>query len=191
MATDTKERILDTAAELFRRYGYNGTGLKQIVGDANSQLGSLYHFFPGGKDELTEQALRRSGEMYRELVEAVYEGSDDIVRGAADVYRGAGAVLKETDYADACPIATVALEVASSNDHLRRVTAEIFESWIAVATEQLTEGGLSAAKAREMAIVLIALLEGSFVLSRAMKTTEALDAAAQASSHLLSSAVEE
>jgi AcrR family transcriptional regulator len=45
----TKARILDTTAELFMRYGYTGTGLKQIVADANAPFGSLYHHFPGGK----------------------------------------------------------------------------------------------------------------------------------------------
>jgi len=49
MATNTKERILETTAEMFRRYGYTGSGLKQIVADANAPFGSLYHFFPGAR----------------------------------------------------------------------------------------------------------------------------------------------
>ncbi len=48
----TKDRILDTTAELFRRYGYTGTGLKQVVAEAEAPFGSLYHHFPGGKEQL-------------------------------------------------------------------------------------------------------------------------------------------
>jgi AcrR family transcriptional regulator len=58
---NTKERILDNTGELFRRYGYTGTGLKQIVANANAPFGSVYHFFPGGKEQLGEEVIRRSG----------------------------------------------------------------------------------------------------------------------------------
>src|SRR5437588_9210979 len=129
--TNTKERILDVTAELFRRYGYNGTGLKQIVANANAPFGSLYHFFPGGKQQLGDEVVRRSGRMYMEIVEAVFDGAPDVVTGVRDVFMGAAEVLRQTDYVDACPIATVALEVASANETLRIATADVFESWIA------------------------------------------------------------
>lgn len=176
----TKDRIIETTAEHFRRYGYNGTGLKQIVAEAGAQLGSLYHFFPGGKTELAEETIRHSGAMYGELVELVFDAAPDVITGAGDVYRAAAAVLEETDYADACPIATVALEVASTDDTLREATAVVFEDWIARATRRLHSAGIPEDGARRTAIVLIALLEGAFVLSRAVKSTEPLEAAADA-----------
>ncbi len=48
MPSTTKERILDSTAELFRRQGYAGTGMKQIAAEAAAPFGSVYHFFPGG-----------------------------------------------------------------------------------------------------------------------------------------------
>ena len=179
MAAETRDRILDTTAELFRRYGYTGTGLKQIVAQANAPFGSIYHFFPGGKQHLGEEVIRRSGRMYQELVEAVFDAAPDIVTGTSDVFTGAAAVLQETDYVDACPIETVALEVASTNEPLRRATAEVFESWIASATNRLAEAGIEQGRARELAIAIIAALEGAFVLSRAMRSPEALLAAGE------------
>src|ERR1700693_746096 len=95
--TGTKERILDTTAELFRRYGYTGTGLKQIVASANAPFGSLYHHFPSGKEQLAEEVIRRSGQMYLELVTAIYDAAPDPVTGARDVFKGAAAVLAATD----------------------------------------------------------------------------------------------
>jgi AcrR family transcriptional regulator len=179
MAAETRDRILDTTAELFRRYGYTGTGLKQIVAQANAPFGSIYHFFPGGKQHLGEEVIRRSGRMYQELVEAVFDAAPDIVTGTSDVFTGAAAVLQETDYVDACPIETVALEVASTNEPLRRATAEVFESWIASATNRLAEAGIEQGRARELAIAIITSLEGAFVLSRAMRSPEALLAAGE------------
>jgi hypothetical protein len=88
--------------------------------------------------------------------------------------------LRQTDYADACPIETVALEVASTNEPLREATADVFESWIATGTQRLAEAGIPEDKARELAINFIAALEGAFVLCRAMRTTEPLEIAGAA-----------
>jgi AcrR family transcriptional regulator len=173
----TKARILDTTAELFMRYGYTGTGLKQIVADANAPFGSLYHHFPGGKQELGVEVIHRSGAMYLELVLGVFDAAPDVVTGVHDCFAGAAEVLRATDYADACPIETVALEVASTNEPLREATAEVFESWIEGASAKFRAAGIDDSAARELSISVIALLEGAFVLARASRTTEALDAA--------------
>jgi AcrR family transcriptional regulator len=185
----TKERILDTTAELFRRYGYTGTGLKQIVAAANAPFGSVYHFFPGGKAQLCEEVVRRSGQMYMELVLGVWGAAPDALTGVGDIFAGAAEVLRQTDYMDACPIATVALEVANSNEVLRQATADVFDTWIAAATARLAEAAVAEPQARHLAIVLIELLEGAFVLSRTARTTEALDAAGTAATALVRAAL--
>ncbi|HEY5077969.1 MAG TPA: TetR/AcrR family transcriptional regulator [Acidimicrobiia bacterium] len=179
-AGNTKSRILDATAELFMRYGYTGTGLKQIVADANAPFGSLYHHFPGGKQELGVEVIHRSGAMYLELVGGVVDAAPDILSGVRDCFEGAAEVLRATDYADACPIETVALEVASTNEPLREATAQVFESWIVGAFARFQGTGIDEQAARELSITLIALLEGAFVLCRASRTTEALEAAGKA-----------
>lgn len=187
MTTNTKARILETTAELFRRYGYTGTGLKQIVANANAPFGSIYHFFPGGKQQLGDEVVRRSGQMYMDIVQAVFDGAPDVVTGVKDVFAAAAEVLRQTDYVDACPIATVALEVASSNETLRVATADVFDSWIVGATGRFMAAGIRKREARYLAIVLIELLEGGFLLSRASRDTEALDAAGVAAATLVES----
>jgi AcrR family transcriptional regulator len=175
----TRQRILDTTAELFRRQGYTGTGLKQIVADANAPFGSLYHHFPGGKEQLGAETVRTSGAMYEELVMTVLRAAPDIVTGVRDAFLGAAAVLEETDYADACPIETVALEVSSTNETLRQACAEVFESWITAGTNEHAGAGITRAKARELTILFVSVLEGAFVLCRAQRNTEALRVASE------------
>src|SRR2546423_4963001 len=123
MATNTKERILETTAEMFRRYGYTGSGLKQIVAEAEAPFGSLYHFFPGGKEQLGDEVIRQAGHFYFLLFEAIFDAAPDVVTATSDFFAGAAETLRVTDYADACPIATVALEVANTNETLRKATA--------------------------------------------------------------------
>lgn len=191
MATDTRERILSATAVLLQRQGYSGTGVKQIVAEAEAPFSSLYHFFPEGKDQLGAEAIRVSGAMFGRLVEDVFDAAPDLVTGVRDCFEGAAETLRQTDYADACPIATVALEVASTNDPLRQATAEVFEAWMATATKRFARAGMSDATARELAISFISLLEGAFVLCRAQRSTEPLAAAGRTAAAAARSALQD
>jgi AcrR family transcriptional regulator len=179
--TTTKDRIIETSAELFRRQGYSATGVKQIVTAAKAPFGSLYHFFPGGKEELGAAAVRTSGAIYAQLIPAVFDPAPDPVTGVRNFFDGAAQHLEETDYEDACPIATVALEVSSTSDTMRRACAEVFESWIDAGAERFVKAGLDRATARELTIAMLAALEGAFVLARALRDTEPLRIAGELS----------
>jgi AcrR family transcriptional regulator len=181
MASDTKQRILDSSGELFRRQGYMGTGVKQILAEAGAPFGSLYHFFPGGKSELGAETIRRSGFLYGLLL-GEYAGPEvDLPTGIRAFFAGAAETLEETDFADACPIATVALEVSSTDEELRRACAEVFEAWIAGGTERFAAEGIPRERARTLVIQMLAALEGAFVLSRALRSTEPVELAGEAS----------
>lgn len=187
--TATRDRIVDAAADLFRTHGYTGTGMKQVVAAAEAPFGSVYHFFPGGKQELAAAAIERAGTFYGELVLAILDAEDDVVVGTRAVFEGAGDVLVETGYADACPIATVALEVASTNEVLRAACDRVFARWIDVLTERIAAGGAPPAAARSAAIAVLGLLEGAFLLSRSARTTEAVRAMGDAAVATVAAAV--
>src|SRR5436305_11431427 len=97
----TRDRIVGASAELFRKQGFNATGVKQIVTAAQAPFGSVYHFFPGGKEQLGAEAIRTSGAMYGQLIEAVFDPAPDPVTGVRLFFAGAAAHLEETDYAEA------------------------------------------------------------------------------------------
>jgi AcrR family transcriptional regulator len=170
----TRERIVDASAELFRRQGYAATGVKQIVTEAQAPFGSLYHFFPGGKEELGAEAIRTSGALYELLIPAIFDPAPDLVTAVRMFFAGAAAHLEETDYEDACPIATVALEVSSSSETMRQACADVFNSWIEAGTQRHTGAAIGQDRARELTIAMIAALEGAFVLARALRSTEPL-----------------
>ena len=172
--SNTRERIVDASAELLRRQGYAATGVKQIVTAAQAPFGSIYHFFPGGKEQLGAEAIRHSGSLYELLIPAVFDPAPDLVAAVRAFFTGAAEHLWETDYADACPIATVALEVSSTSEPMREACADVFESWISAGLPRFTAAGLSDETARELVIAMIAALEGAFVLARACRDVAAL-----------------
>jgi AcrR family transcriptional regulator len=172
--TPTRQRIVEAGAELFRHKGYTGTGVKEIVAAASAPFGSLYHHFPGGKEQLGEEVIRWSGAMYAQLGPAVLGPAPDAVTGVRAFFAGAGETLRETDYADACPIATVALEVASTSEPLRRATADVFQSWLDGLAAYFAGHGIEQPRADELAVAMLAALEGAFVLARSLRSTAPL-----------------
>jgi AcrR family transcriptional regulator len=189
MAAATKERIVESSAELFRRQGYAGTGVKQIVAEASAPFGSLYHFFPGGKEQLGEEVIRYSGAIYGRLIDAFFVPGGDPVLATRNFFAAAGAALRESDYADACPIATVALEVSSTSEPMRQACADVFNGWVDGATERLVQSGLPRKRSRSLAFSMIASLEGAFVLGRALRSTEPVEVAGAASTQAVREAV--
>ena len=186
----TRERILFAGAELFRRQGYAATGLKQVTTQAEAPFGSLYHFWPGGKQALADEVLRTGGEFFGALYRQIMDAAPDVATGVRDFFDGAGQTLVATGYADACPIATVAGEVASSHDVLRQATEDVFELWLDALAGDLAAAGVAGATARTLAVQVLALLEGAFLLCRSLRTTEPMHAARDAALALVTTALE-
>jgi len=176
----TKDRILFTSAELFRRKGYTGTGLKEVTTQAQAPFGSLYHHYPGGKEELGEDVIRVSGAFFLQLFVFIADDADDLVSGVQAFFDGAGETLVATGWQDACPIAVIALEVASTSERLRVATADVFESWLAEAQGRYIAAGILADRARALALSFLCALEGAFILCRALRSTEPMAAAGAA-----------
>ena len=130
--TDTRERIVETERRAVSPPGLRATGVKQIVDRGRAPFGSLYHFFPGGKEQLGAEAIRAVGRAVRAADPGrVRPRARTWSPACAMFFAGAAEHLVETDYEDACPIATVALEVSSSSETIRQACADVFESWIA------------------------------------------------------------
>ncbi len=191
MPSDTKDRILDSTAELFRRQGYAGTGLKQIASEASAPFGSVYHFFPGGKEQLGAEVIRTSGRLYMQIFVEVASEAPDVLTAVEGFFSGAAETLSETDYADACPIATVALEVASTNETLRIATSDVFGEWIDGTSAYFVFAGIPEKSARELAFQMLCLLEGAFIFDRAMRSTDALLAAGKCAVAAVRAALQE
>ncbi|MFJ9930350.1 DNA-binding transcriptional regulator, AcrR family [Streptomyces misionensis] len=188
---ETRQRIVRAGTELFRRSGYTGTGMKQIAEAAGAPFGSIYHFFPGGKAQLGEEVIRTSGAVYLGLVATLMAPYEDPVAATADAFTAAADTLLELDFADPCPIATVALEVASTNEALRQATSEVFDSWIERLGAYYAAGGIPGPAARETAASVIALLEGAFMLARAARSTAPVLSASGAAAAIVRAALPE
>ncbi len=187
----TRERLLDAAGELFRQRGYAATGVKAILDAADAPYGSLYHHFPGGKEELGAAVLRAQGDAYRQLVESYFTVGDDLAATTAAFFEEGAAILESTGFADLCPVATVAGEVAATSEPMRLAAADAFASWTQVLADRAVEEGIDRARAGALAAELFCMTEGALLLGRVVRDGEPVRVAGRAAAALVERALAE
>jgi len=177
MARSTKESILTAAAELMRRKGYGAVGMKDIAVASGAPIGSLYHHFRGGKVQIAREALINAGHAYALLIPSIVDSYTDLGDAVDAVFAQAAEDMATTGFANMCPVASVAAEVADTVEELRDTSATVFQAWIDGGAAYFAARGLDESEARELTLALIGALEGAFVLARTLQSAEPLLAA--------------
>lgn len=183
----TRDRIVIAAARLLQRQGYVGTGIKQIAKDAEATLGSVYHFFPGGKGAVAVAAITYSGEEFAEMLREALTKADDpgAAIGACAAELAVG--LRESGWTDGCPVTAAALETLGTDSEIQRVCAEALRNWERLVEEKLLGAGFGETDAREVATTVISALEGAEVTAQVNRSEEPLRAAGRQLARLVGS----
>lgn len=179
-ASDSKGKTLTAAARLFRRQGYHGTALHDILAAGGSPRGSLYFHFPKGKEQIGEAALALSGEAVRQGIAKAAEASETAEIFLLRIVRAMAADLERSDYQEGCPIATTALEAAAQSDVLGAASRSAFQKWELEIRRGLFRLGLTAGDADLAATMVLSQLEGALLLARTYRSPEPLRRAEQA-----------
>ncbi|MEC3915327.1 TetR/AcrR family transcriptional regulator [Nocardia sp. CDC160] len=180
LSTTTRDRLVTAVAELMRVQGYSAITVKQITAASNAPMGSLYHHFPAGKAAIAAEALRTSGAAYIQLLPLLLDAHDDLREAVPAAFAAAAETIEQSGWMNMCPVGTVAGEVADSEPGIRDVAAEVMNSWIDQGVAYFVRRGLADDDARELMIAILCALEGAFVLSRTLRSTEPLLAAGKA-----------
>jgi TetR/AcrR family transcriptional repressor of lmrAB and yxaGH operons len=179
-ASDSKGKTLTAAARLFRRQGYHGTALHDILAAGGSPRGSLYFHFPKGKEEIGGAALTLAGEAVRQGIAKAAETSENAEIFLTRVARGMAADLEKSDYKEGCPIATTALETAAQSDVLGAATRNAFQKWESEIKRGLERFGMTSDDAELVATTILSQLEGALLLARTYRSLEPMHRAEQA-----------
>jgi AcrR family transcriptional regulator len=173
-ATDSKEKTLAAAALLFRRQGFHGTALHDVLAAAGSPRGSLYFHFPGGKEQIGEAALNLAGEAVRAKIAFAAEASPSAEVFLTGIARAMAADLEQSDFCNGCPIATTALETAAQSDVLREAARRAFQSWEQEVARGLARFGAKPEDAAVAATAILSQIEGALLLARTYRSVEPL-----------------
>ncbi|GGT02022.1 TetR family transcriptional regulator [Planobispora rosea] len=168
---ETRARILDATQELVEAGGYSGAGLNQVIAASGAPRGSLYFHFPEGKDQLVGESIRRAGQAIGAAFEDLAASGASAAEFAEGVLRHLGDRLEASGWSKGCPVATVALEMAAVSDPLQQACSEVYASWEAALRERLA----GRRDADDLAVTVLALIEGALLLAKAHRSREPLD----------------
>jgi AcrR family transcriptional regulator len=160
--------MVSGAARLLAERGLQATSFSEILELTSSPRGSLYHHFPGGKDQLVRAALDLVTERMGVAFSPEAGASPPEVAGLfLSLWRS---ILERFRFTAGC--AVVAVTIATSSPELLGQVGSIFRGWRSRIADLLVKGGLTPKAAERFAATLIAASEGAVVLSRAEQSME-------------------
>ncbi|MFF7069617.1 TetR/AcrR family transcriptional regulator [Streptomyces pseudovenezuelae] len=186
-----RERMVFSAAQLIRREGVAATGMREVAAHAGAPRGSLQHYFPGGKEQLVNEAVewagRYAGRRVARFLAALPEPTPSglfaaMVRQWTDEYESAG-------FAGGCPVAAATVDWAESTVSTRAAAAQAFATWTGPVARALTDMGVPEERAGALATLMVSALEGAILLARAERDVRPLTTVATELGPVLDAAV--
>ncbi|MPY60387.1 TetR/AcrR family transcriptional regulator [Streptomyces spongiae] len=185
----SRERIVAGAADMISRRGLSATSIREMAKHAKAPLGSTYHYFPEGKQQLATEAVRFTGEwVARSLRKELEAGPAAGLRAFLALWRK---IVVESDFHAGCPVLAVAIEEPPADEipPALAAAAEVFEQWEDLLAASLRARGAGAEQAAQLATLIVAAVEGTVAMCRAKRSTEPLDRTAEQLQALIAAAI--
>ncbi|WP_395670143.1 TetR family transcriptional regulator C-terminal domain-containing protein [Rhodoferax sp.] len=183
-----RQKVLDATLQLLAQSGLSGAGLNDVIALSGASRGSLYHFFPGGKQQWVAEALQIYADSFAQGCETAISTAPTVSQRIANVFLFAAKMMKTRNFQSGCPVGAVALDLDDDSEHLRSLCLDIMAQWQHQLAAHLTP--LPKAKALALAKMVIACFEGAFMLARLERSTAPLTLAAEQMTTLLEAHIE-
>ena len=176
---DTKKRIIAAGSQLFRRRGYFGTGLSEILKESGAPKGSFYFHFPKGKDQLAAACVDAAAEDVVRGLEAAAAHSKSVAEFVDRLVDGYERMLLRSDYGASSLLTNISLDVAPTNEAISARLQAGYRRWHKIIADFCTHLLGSRQAGSDMAVLIISSLEGALSLCRTERSTAPLKAVAR------------
>ena len=176
-----RDRIIATAAELFHNNGYNATGIDQILKAAGATKGSFHHHF-GSKKEIALAVIKEivAPKFNRRMVEPVADAPKPL-DAICQVIRNLRTQGSTEDLLTGCPINNLSSELALQDRQIQSSLSALLDRWQnewakALRSQSDLEMQTGFKSARQLALYVVAAMEGAQAMAKAQQSREPLDA---------------
>lgn len=174
MKTNTKDIFIDTASSLFANQGYHATGISEILKKSNAPKGSLYYYFPQGKEQLAQEALQKTAEkISTEILDVLAKASTPLEGLQQHLIYIAQKIEKDL-FQPNVSISLISLETFSSNEIIRLECERTFQQIQNIYKNSFLKMDLQEEYADFLAMTMVMLTEGAITLSLTKKNTQPL-----------------
>lgn len=188
---NTRDHIIDVISHLLEAQGYHATGLNQIIAESGAPRGSLYYYFPQGKEELTAEAVMRTGRLTAQRITEQLALIEDPGEALRQFIRNVAYHVEHSGFEAGGPLTIVAMETVNSSERLNLVCREAYQLLQRAFAEKLAQNGYSQERAERLATFITASLEGGIMLSRTNHNSDPLRFMADELAAFIQSAPEE
>ncbi|HET7690026.1 MAG TPA: TetR/AcrR family transcriptional regulator [Nocardioidaceae bacterium] len=168
----TRARVVESAMERMRRQGVGATSMLDAIADAGASRGSLYHYFPGGRAQLIEEATALAVQEYTDAFSLIVElDAEQALPLVVEYWR---IKVAESDFEAGCAVAAAALggsDIAAA----RAKAGEAFTSWIGMIEQVLRNSGVPADRIPSVATLALSAIEGAVVIGLAHRSVEPME----------------
>lgn len=165
----TKERLLEAAIVLLRRSGLGGAGINEIVREGAAPKGSVYHFFPDGKQQIAQEALAAYAARVVAFIDAAMKRKRAPGAKVRALFDAFAERLEEGEFRHSCPAGTVCLDLDDDTEGLRTVVAASFAQYADAIERHLAFRNRR--RAASFARLLLIAIEGAYVRGRADRSS--------------------
>jgi AcrR family transcriptional regulator len=171
---EPRQQMVIGAADMIRRRGLNATSVRELAKHTGAPLGSTYHYFPGGKQQLATEAVRWAGDTVAHMLERRLED------GPIEGLRAFLALWRETiiisDFRAGCPVLAVSVEEPTGCEtEVLEAAANAFGTWETLLAQSLRRQGATRRQAAQLATLIVAAVEGTVAMCRAKRNAQPLD----------------
>ena len=177
----TRDRIVNAATILFQIKGYHATGLNEILRKSNAPKGSLYYYFPNGKEQLALETINQT----KIFIEKTIRERLDIIQDPAESIKNSIEEMADNLNVDVdeklsfrstkkVSINLIAMETVTSSESLRIACESAFKTWQNVYFQKLMDGGFERKRAEKLSLVIQTMIEGAIIMSLTMKSDKPL-----------------
>ncbi len=185
--SNAREQILQTTCALLEKQGYHGTGLNEIIKESGSPKGSLYYYFPEGKEQIAAEAVLQSGSQTAARIRLGLNESSNAAKAVSDFILNIADHVERSGFGAGSPLTAVAMETATASTRINAACHEAYQMLKSAFYDKLIECGFSKTKADELATFIVSAIEGGIILSRTSHTSDPLRLVAKQLKVLLAS----
>jgi AcrR family transcriptional regulator len=177
------------AADLISRRGLKAASIREVAKHAKAPLGSTYHYFPDGKQQLATEAVRYAGAAVSGILRKELDaGPVAGLHAFLALWRG---IVVDSDFRAGCPVLAVSVEEPPADEIPPALVAaaDAFQDWERLLAETLCAHGADPERAPGLAALIVASVEGAIAMCRAKRSMQPLDQVAQQLEELILGAV--
>lgn len=176
--TEMKENILRAMSRLIEIQGYHATGLNEIIKVSGAPKGSVYYYFPEGKEQIAVEAIRESGRFIAARLGNLLAREDRAIDAVFTFVLGMAENMESSGLLSGSPLTTASAEAGSTSEAIRQACLEAFDAILDTFVQKLSGEGMDDGTARDLSSYIVTVIEGGILMSRAYRDVKPLRDAA-------------